>query len=248
MDTKMFFNKFKKALKENALITSIVGVTWLIIGWIKSYGINSILLFPFNFISGALNGVDGGSIIGGIIGKAIVLMLLSNLLKPLLSVKRINVKKLGKSFVYSLKKLRYFKIPQYKNIRQLFTNENNKRSYNFIGFGFAFLVYPFITGNGSFQNSGVCLLIAISLFKELKKQKSLIVSIINSILKRFEIKQISKENITKIVSGNAIGFACTVVFSIFNQNNVLPYSFGIIIMFIGILELNKAKNLKVEVA
>lgn len=247
MDIKNFFMKFMKTLIDNAVITAIIAVTWLILGWLKSYDIDSILLFPFNFISGALNGIDGGSFIGGIIGKAIVLMLLSNLLKPQIFTSN-DITKILSKHIKQLKALKLPKVLHYNKIKQIFINEHDKNGYNLIGFGLAFIVYPFITGNGSFQNSGVSLLIAIFLYKELKKQRSHIITIVNSILRKFKKIQISRENIKKIINGNALGFSCTVVYSIFNQNNILPYSFGIIIIIVGFFKLIKATKLKVEVA
>lgn len=247
MDIKNFFMKFMKTLIDNAVITAIIAVTWLILGWLKSYDIDSILLFPFNFISGALNGIDGGSFIGGIIGKAIVLMLLSNLLKPQIFTSN-EITLILSKYIVQLKGLKPSKILHYSKIKQIFSNKHDNRNYNLIGFGLAFIVYPFITGNGSFQNSGVSLLIAIFLYKELKKQRSHIITIVNSILRKFKKIQISRENIKKIINGNALGFSCTVVYSIFNQNNILPYSFGIIIIIVGFFKLIKATKLKVEVA
>lgn len=247
MDTKSFFNKCKRVLKENVVITSVIGIMWLVLGWLKSYGVNSILLFPFNFISGALNGVDGGSVIGGIFGKTLILMTLNSLLRPMMFSSGNKQGRMAKG-LKSFRESSISKIPHYKNINQFFTKENKKRSYNELGFGLAFLAYPFITGNGSFQNSGVCVLLAITLFKEMKKQRSLILIIVNSILMKKNKKVINKDNLNRIISGNALGFACTVVFSIISGYDVLSYSLGSIVIAIGFAEMYYAKKMIVEVA
>lgn len=224
---------------------------WLLLGWLKSYGINSILLFPFNYFSGALNGVDGGSVIGGVFGKTLLLMMLNSLIRPMLfsggSIKG-RMEKGFKSFKASSTSKILYKIPQYGNIKQFLTKDNKKRSYNELGFGLAFLAYPFITGNGSFQNSGVCVLLAITLFKEMKKQRSLILVVVNSILSKKNKKGIDPDIINRMISGNALGFACTVIFSLVSGYDVLSYLLGSIVMAIGFAEMYYAKRRTVEVA
>ncbi|MGD9569084.1 MAG: hypothetical protein AB7V48_12385 [Sedimentibacter sp.] len=250
MNTKDFIIKFKKTLKENAIVTAVIGIMWLVLGWLKSYGINNIFLFPFNYVSGALIGVDGGSFVGGIIGKTLMLMILNSLIRPFLFSKGDKKERITKS-INQFKSSALSKIPQYKNITQLLDKDHIKRSYNLVGFGLSFLLYPFITGNGSFQNSGVCVLVAIALFKELKKQRSLIVHVINYILKKYDKKQISKENMNRLISGNALGFACTVIFSLISGYNALSYVIGCVVIIVGIFEMGLLKNIrkdKVEVA
>lgn len=234
MSSKNIIIEIKKSFKENAIITTIVAMLWLVLGWLKSFGVNSVLLFPLNFLSGALNGVDGGSFVGGIIGKTILLMILNSFIRPLIINKGSKEERVMNSYKV-LKNSAISKIPQYGNIKQLFVKDPNKLCYNIIGFGLAFLVYPFITGNGSFQNSGVCLLLSIAMFKEIKKQRGLIVTVINSLLKKNGKKQVNKDILNRILSGNALGFACTVLFSAIYANASDAYSFGGTFIMVGIL-------------
>lgn len=234
MSSKNIIIEIKKTFKENAIITTIIAMLWLVLGWLKSFGVNSILLFPLNFLSGALNGVDGGSFVGGIIGKTILLMILNSFVRPLFFNNGNKEERIKNSYKV-LKNSAVSKIPQYGNIKQLFVKDPSKLCYNIIGFGLAFLIYPFITGNGSFQNSGVCLLLSIAMFKEIKKQRGLIVTVINSLLKKKGKKQVNKDGLNRLISGNGLGFACTVMFSAINGDSILSYNIGGLFIVIGLL-------------
>ncbi|MBW7572427.1 hypothetical protein [Caproiciproducens faecalis] len=240
-------NKCKKACKENWITTTIIAFLWLILGWLKSFGIHSILLLPFNFLTGALTGLDGGSFVGGIVGKTILLMLLNSFIRPLLlrkGNKKERVKMASKTFFNSALQ----KIPQYDNLKQLFTKEPSKLCYNAFGFGMAFLVYPFVTGNGSLQNSFVCVLASLGLFIEAQAQRGFIITVLNNLLKKKGKKQINKDNLNRLISGNALGFAVTFLYSAVSGYSILSYLIGMFFIITGfVLFFVKSRIQKSEV-
>lgn len=232
MAEKRLSSKFMKAVKKNLTFNAFVFLIWLVLGWLRSYGITSLILFPFNFLTGALIGVDGGSFFKGVVGKTLILILLNSLVRPLLFSTGGKKEKMKKALAaFKASSLR--KIPQYTNISQLIKANALQRGYGLMGFGIAFLVYPIVTGDGSFQNTGVCLLAAIALFRQLKSNRGLIMAIVTDVMKKQGRKPVNKDMVNRLVNGNALGFASTVVYSLIGLNVDYASFFGFMIFLMS---------------
>lgn len=56
---KTILSNLGVAIKINLVPTAIITILWLILGWLRSAGIQWIILAPLNFLTGALAGVEG---------------------------------------------------------------------------------------------------------------------------------------------------------------------------------------------
>lgn len=232
MADKQFAAKFLETVKKNLVFNGLVIAFWLVLGWLRSYGITSLILFPFNFLSGALIGVEEGAVWQGILGKTVMLLLLNSLIRPFL-LGTGNKKEKWRRAVSELKGKSLLKIPHYRGISQLMEADAVKRSWSLIGVGTAFLVYPVITAGGSFRNAGVCLLASVALFRGLKNNRGLILAVLNDGLRKLNKKQINKDLANRLVFGNALGFAATVVFSMTGWRLQVAYVIGFILLAYG---------------
>lgn len=221
-----------RANKKVYISTSLVSLFWVALGIIKSMGINSILLMPFYFLTGALAGVDGGNFWGGTIGKIIILSIVNSFIKTMIFTKEAP-KDMFKTLISKTRSNLMQKIPNYNNIKQLFTNNPVLLSCNILGVGTAFILYPFLSGNGSLQNSGVCIFIVVFILSEIKKQRGFIITLINIFLKKMNKKKINKEFINRVMSGSALGFSLTIVFAGASLNIQYAYLIGGIAVVIG---------------
>jgi len=202
---KEWFNAFLKNLKLNLPVTAVMALLWLILGWIRSFGIHSALLFPLNFLAGALTGLDGGSFIGGAMGKAVLLIIVNNFVRSLIASKGsfLTRTKIGLISVWnSLLK----RIPQYFNVKQLFTKEHWRLSLNGIGFGMAIIGYAVLTGNGSLQNSFICVLLFAEFGGALIKKRGFIITAANRLLSVIGVKTVDRDMVNRLVGGNALGY------------------------------------------
>ena len=237
---------FFKSLKLNMPITALMTLLWLILGWLRSFGIHSVLLFPLNFLTGALTGLDGGSFIGGTLGKAVLLIIVNNFVRSLIT-SRGNFMVRAKIGLVSVYNSLLRKIPQYFNIKQLFTRDYWRLSLNGIGFGMAFVGYSFLTGNGSIQNSFVCVLLFAQFGGALIKKRGLIITITNRVLSLAGIKNVDRDMVNRLVGGNALGyFIATAWAAYFNESGYAGY-IGAAIAFIGLFffvlhSVNKRKE------
>jgi hypothetical protein len=216
-------SSFWKSLKHSLPVTLVMGFLWLLLGWLRSYGIHSVFLSPLNYLTGALAGLDGGSFVGGTIGKAIILIVLNNFVRSLLT-NRGSLWERAKAGFASVRTSLLRKIPQYLNIKQLFTKEYWRITINGIGFGLALIGYSLFTGNGSFENSFVCLLLFAQFGGALVKKRGLIITAANRLLSALGTATIDRDMVNRLVGGNALGyFAATLWAAHFNTVGIAGF-------------------------
>ena len=225
-----WFKSFWVHLRQSLPVTIIMTLLWLLLGWLRSFGIHSILLYPLNFLTGALAGLDGGSIIGGTIGKTLLLLMVNSFMRTLFT-KRGDWKLRLKTAWENFREASLRQIPQYTNLKQLFTGDRWRLALNGLGFGMALLGYALLTGNGSFQNSFLCILLFAQSCSILVKQRGLIITAANRILRWLGGPTVDRDAVNRLVSGNALGnFASLCWAAIFNKSGLLGWLGGLLII------------------
>lgn len=200
-------------LKANILPTCVLTAFWMFLGWVRAAGIQWAILWPLNFLTGALNGLRG-SVVGGTLGKTILLILFNSVFRGMISKrgtlkKRISatmgeIKSEGTSAILA-------KIPQYSNLKTMLKGSTPKLlGYGGLGVGTALLLYPFITGDGSLVNSMVCVALFLNIGKQLVKQRGFLISLINILLEKSERKTIDKDLVNRVIAGFTVGMAAAV--------------------------------------
>ena len=121
-----FWRTMLETLKTSLAPTAILAVLWLVLSWVRSAGIQWAILWPLNFLTGALAGMEG-SALGGAIGKAILLICFNSLFRGLLmrrkwdGRRRDNVKDELKA---QTKAQLFGRIPQYSNLKLLWKDRS----------------------------------------------------------------------------------------------------------------------------
>ena len=198
-------DRFLKNLRSSLPVSVIMAFLWLVLGWLRSVGVHSILLYPLNFLTGALAGLDGGSVIGGTVGKTLLLLMVNSFVRTAL-VRRGDLHSRIKAGWKAFYQAALRKIPQYSNVKQLFTKEYWRLAFNGMGFGMALLGYAFLTGNGSFQNSFLCVLLFAQSSSALFKQRGLIIVAANRLLGWLGVPAVDRDAVNRLVGGNALGY------------------------------------------
>lgn len=115
-----------ETLKSSLAPTAVMAVLWLALSWLRAAGIQWAILWPLNFLTGALAGMEG-SALGGAIGKAILLICFNSLFRGLLmrrkwdGRRRDNVKDELKA---QTKAQLFGRIPQYSNLKLLWKDRS----------------------------------------------------------------------------------------------------------------------------
>lgn len=193
--------------------TALMTVFWMVLGWLKMAGIQWALLWPLNFLTAAQAGLEG-NILGGAIGKTLLLILFNSMFQGMVTQKggwKIHIS----TFVAELRSQGVQevlkKIPQYTNLKLLFGKRTPMLlGSGILGIGIALLVYPFLTGNGSLINSMVCVALFLSIGKQVVKQRGLLISFLNLFLEKKQMHTLNRDAVNRIAAGFALGMALAV--------------------------------------
>lgn len=208
-----FWKTLVETLKSSLAPTAIMAVLWLLLSWLKAAGIQWAILWPLNFLTGALAGMEG-SAVGGAIGKAILLICFNSLFRGLLmrrkwdGRRRDNVKDELKA---QTKAQLFGRIPQYSNLKLLWKDRSPRMlAAGFLGGAAALAVYPFLTGDGSAVNSMVCVALFLSIGGQIARQRGLLITLLNLLLAKKALRTVNRGFIDRIFAGFAVGMAAAV--------------------------------------
>lgn len=211
-------------LKMNLLPTAIMTVFWLLLGWIRAAGVQWLVLWPLNFLTGALAGMNG-SALGGTIGKTILLVMFNSAFRGILAQRgdwKTRRNSFWKEFKGEAKSNFFLKmIPQYANLKLILGKRTPQAcGWAGLGLGAALLVYPFLTGDGSLVNSMVCVALCVNISKQLMKQRGLLISLINLLLAKKSMRSIDRDVVNRILAGYTVGMAAAVAIAAVGE---VPY-------------------------
>lgn len=212
-----FWQRLVKAFKQNSIPTAIMAVLWMLLWWCKYAGIQWAILWPFQFLTGALNGLTG-NVWGGAVGRTILLILFNSFFRGILANSG-DRKKRAKAFkdqtVTQVKDKAKSeitgKIPYYSNLKTAFSLRTPQAwGFSALGLSVAMFAYPFITGDGALINSMVCLALFVNLIKQLASNRGLLISLTNYFLSKKGLKKIDKGQVNRVIAGYALGSALSV--------------------------------------
>lgn len=208
-----FWRTMLETLKSSLAPTAIMAVLWLLLSWLRAAGTQWAILWPLNFLTGALAGMEG-SAVGGVIGKAVLLICFNSLFRGLLmrrkwdGRRRDNVKDELKA---QTKAQLFGRIPQYSNLKLLWKDRSPRMlAAGFLGGAAALAVYPFLTGDGSAVNSMVCVALFLSIGGQIARQRGLLITLLNLLLAKKALRTVNRGFIDRIFAGFAVGMAAAV--------------------------------------
>lgn len=227
-----FVQRLKAALKQNAIPTGIMTVLWMLLWWCKYAGIQWAILWPFQFLTGALNGLTG-NVWGGAFGRTLLLILFNSFFRGILANSG-NRKKRTKEFKNlavsqaksTAKSNLTGKIPYYSNLKTAFSLRTPQAwGFSALGLSAAIFIYPFITGDGALINTMVCLALFVNLIKQLAANRGLLISLINYLLSKKGLQKIDKAQVNRVIAGYALGSALSVGIAALKTTSETGYLF-----------------------
>lgn len=200
-------------IRNSLAPTALMALFWLVLGWVRAAGVQWAILWPLNFLTGALSGLEG-SAFGGTLGKAILLVVFNSFFRGIV-VRRKGNERRRVHFWEELKKESVStvlaRIPQYGNLR-LLTRDRTPLMLGcgVLGVGIALAAYPFLTGNGSLVNSMVCVALFLSVGKQIANQRGLLITLLNLLLARKSMHTVNRGAVDRVFAGFAVGMAAAV--------------------------------------
>ena len=162
---------------------AVTAAFWLILQIPACFGFRPAILWPFYFLSGALAGITGSSVlgmIGGAIGRAVIFVFFEHAIWILLFSKK-PVKerflKTGKLLAGKLTNL----IPFCRELKSLITTDLAQIGIACIGTGTAVILSHFLSGNGTLVNSFSSIALLITITEELQTHEGLIYSTVKKL-------------------------------------------------------------------
>lgn len=212
-----FWRRLLKAIKQNSIPTGIMTVFWMLLWWCKYAGIQWAILWPFQFLTGALNGLTG-NLLGGAVGRTILLILFNSFFRGILinsGNRRMRAKAFKDQTISQVKDKAKSevtgKIPYYKNLKTAFSLRTPQAwGFAALGLSAAIFVYPIITGDGALINTMVCVALFANLIKQLASNRGLLISLINYLLSKKGLQKIDKGQVNRVIAGYALGSALSV--------------------------------------
>ena len=205
----------------------VVIIIWAGTGLMKAKNVDTGILKILAFFTASYNGIQEGAlpISGGIAAKGFILAAMAGTIIPLfesLFSGRILTELTGFSrFAFQLTK---FKI---KNISHL--------AMLSIGLGAAFILYGFLSVNGSFQNNFVSIIAAFSIIKNYGKHNNFFSGILSRMLRKTSM---SGYGTFAIMTGMVFGYVLSIPVSLkLSTINEIGYIIGTLAVAAGIILL-----------
>jgi len=190
----------------------IMVVLWVVLSYWKLANPNNEFVMILSFFTFAQGGMYGGYLgaIGGILGKGFMAWVVTRIFMP-------------KSMKEQVKKT--------AEIKRTKKEKNGLKVLGLFitGVGLAFIVYRFISGNASVENSMFGIIACITSIKAKSNEDGFM----NGWIRSFSKGKMSKKLARKLIGGMTFGFVCSIVMSFLSIASLL-YSTGFILLLIGL--------------
>lgn len=248
-----FWKTLLETCRLSLIPTAVMALLWLLLSWAKTAGIQWAVLWPMQFLTGALAGMEG-SALGGTIGKAILLICFNSLFRGLLLHHKWDGRRrdnLRREFKDQTKAQLLGRIPQYGNLKLLWKDRSpGMLAAGLWGVAAALALYPFLSGNGSTVNSMVCVALFLTIGGQLVRQRGLLIALLNLFLAKKALRTVNRGFIERVLAGFALGMAMAVPISLTRQMAgglvwlLLARGLPVLLMAVGVLLRIRARQKK----
>ena len=237
---KKFLKNWFRGIKSRWLLILLACVVWTALAYLWRLGKNNIAYMAMYYLTGALLGVDSNNIIGGVIGKSILLIVVNGFLTSLFMHKgslRVRLHYAKKSMTEGLKKLN-----DYVASFAAFQSKDSKVIVCGIGgAGISFIFNAFITGNAAFVNSFVNVALFAVCINQIQEKRGFLIACANVMLQKFGYKEVNNDSVIGMLDGIALGCLLAPL-TYFIPVNGITYIIGSICLAMGMGGLLVAKK------
>ena len=226
---KEFGAYFKSILPSLAVAVTV----WLVLEIAACMGFTPAVLWPFNYLTGALAGLTGTSrlgLIGGSIGRAVIFIFFEKAIWILCFSKK-PVKERFQECGKLLGKKLLNMVPYFKKIKTWWIKDPVELGAQIAGCGTAVLLSLFLSGNGRLVNSFVCVTLMTEAAGELSLHKGLIYKTFKKLS-----DYIKADTADRFLTGHTLGYALGAVISsakVLRISGWVLTAAGIILIVIG---------------
>ncbi len=197
-------NRFAEYVKKPFPSLLVTAAIWLLLEIPACFGFRPSFLWPFYFLTGALAGITGTSVlglIGGAIGRAVIFVFFEQIIWLLIFSKEPVKQRLTGSVKLIGRKLRNL-IPFVKKLSSLFTKRLGLIFLELVSAAIAVFVSFILSGNGMIVNSFSSIALVMMIADELETHSGLIWNMTRKLFKKAD-----PETAERVLSAHAFGYA-----------------------------------------
>lgn len=191
-------------LKEMWLSLVISCGVWTILVFLWEKGVRGFLFTVLNFFTGALLSVDGENMLGGVIGRTLILMVFNTFISSLL----IHKGKFKTRFAFAKEDFKsgLKNLSEYVESFSLFaTKEKDVIFAGVLGVGLSIIWNAFITGNGALVNTFSCIALFILLLEQFDTKSGFFVAVVNLLARKLGYKNICGDAVLAFIEAFMAG-------------------------------------------
>lgn len=198
---KDWLRDYLKKWPADALMAGL----WLTLETAACMGFAPVLFYPLYYVTGALAGLTGGSILGGILGRGLILVFLRESIW-MLCFSRVPMQQRWDYLKERLKNMLSGLIPYVKDIRGLLTRDIYMLAAEGFGLVLALLFSLFFSGDGSPVNSFVNLALFVYCTSVLQTHSGLLFEGWNALRRRAKLPDAGTNYFEGFLSAHAFGY------------------------------------------
>lgn len=230
---KNFLKKWLLAMKDRWVTMVVACGVWMILGNLWMRGVHNVLLVILNYLTGSLLGLDGENVIGGAIGRGILLTVVNSFFASLLMHKgsmKIRMHYAKKSLTSAVQSYNDY----IASMLSFKTKDVGVIICGLFGIGLSICVNTFVTGNGEFVNSFVNLALFAICVEQIHEKRGFLVACGNVVLKKFGYQEINGDWISGLLNGISLGCLVAPVTYLLPINGV-SYVIGMTLLLVGVI-------------
>lgn len=228
-------------LKEMWLSLVISCGVWTILVFLWEKGVRGFLFTVLNFFTGALLSVDGENMLGGVIGRTLILMVFNTFISSLL----IHKGKFKTRFAFAKEDFKsgLKNLSEYVESFSLFaTKEKDIIFAGVLGVGLSIIWNAFITGNGALVNTFSCIALFILLLEQFDTKSGFFVAVVNLLARKLGYKDICGDAVLAFIEAFMAGCLLMPILAFFHLNDA-AYAIGSIVASVGAVGLFWSKGM-----
>ena len=228
-------------LKEMWLSMVISCGVWTVLVYLWTKGVRGFLFGLLNFFTGALLSVDGENMLGGIIGRTLILMVFNTFISSLL----IHKGPLNTRFAFAKAdfKAGLQNLSEYVSSFSMFATKQKDIIFaGVIGLGLSIIWNAFITGNGALVNTFSCIALFIILLEQFETKSGFFVAVVNLGARKLGYKNICGDAVLAFIEAFMAGCLLMPIFAFLGLSDA-AYAIGVIVAIVGVVGLFWSKEI-----
>lgn len=228
-------------IKEMWLSMVISCGVWTILVYLWTKGVRGFLFSLLNFFTGALLSVDGENMLGGIIGRTLILMVFNTFISSLLIHK--GPLKTRFAFAKADFKAGLQNLSEYVSSFSMFATKQKDIIFaGVIGLGLSIIWNAFITGNGALVNTFSCIALFIILLEQFETKSGFFVAVVNLGARKLGYRNICGDAVLAFIEAFMAGCLLMPILAFFRLSDA-AYGIGIVVAIAGLVGLLWSKGM-----